>query len=282
MKGIIFETLIDTIKLIPFLFVAFLIIEYIEHKITKRSKEKIEHTVKYGPVIGSILGAVPQCGFSVLATNLYATRIITLGTLIAIYLSTSDEMLPILLSQKVNISTIFLILLVKIIIGMLFGIIIDWVLKRKNKIVKSNIKHFCHDEHCHCEKESILISAIKHTVNIIIFIFIITFILNSVIYLFGEDNISKIFLKGSIFSPFISSLVGLFPNCASSVMITQLYLSNIIDFASLLSGLLTGSGVALIVLFKTNKNLKENITILVLLYTIGVTVGIISEILTLF
>ena len=261
MKGIIFETLIDTIKLIPFLFVAFLIIEYIEHKITKKSKEKIEHTVKYGPVIGSILGAIPQCGFSVLATNLYATRIITLGTLIAIYLSTSDEMLPILLSQKVNLTIILLILLIKVIIGIIFGIVIDWLLKRKNKITKNNIKHFCHDEHCHCEKESIFTSAIKHTINIIVFIFIITFVLNSVIYLFGEDNISKIFLKGSIFSPFISSLVGLFPNCASSVMITQLYLNNIIDFASLLSGLLTGSGVALIVLFKTNKNIKENITI---------------------
>ena len=252
MKGIILETLIDTIKLIPFLFVAFLIIEYIEHKITKKSKEKIEHTVKYGPVIGSILGAIPQCGFSVLATNLYATRIITLGTLIAIYLSTSDEMLPILLSQKVNLTIILLILLVKVIIGIIFGI------------------------------ESIFTSAIKHTINIIIFIFIITFVLNSVIYLFGEDNISKIFLKGSIFSPFISSLVGLFPNCASSVMITQLYLNNIIDFASLLSGLLTGSGVALLVLFKTNKNTKENISILILLYSIGVTVGIISEVLTLF
>ena len=283
MKEVIYETLIDSIKLIPFLFVAFLIIEYIEHKISKKSKTKIENTNnKYGPIVGSILGAIPQCGFATLATNLYATRIITLGTLIAIYLSTSDEMLPILISERVDISLIGLIVLLKIIIGMIFGIIIDAFLHRKNKITKKHIEHFCHDEHCHCEKENIFISALKHTINIIIFIFIITFLLNTVIYLFGEDNIGKIFLKDSIFSPFISSLVGLFPNCASSVMITELYINGLITFPSLLSGLLTGSGVAILILFKTNKNLKENLTILLTLYLIGSTIGVIAELINLF
>ncbi len=283
MKEVIYETLIDSIKLIPFLFLAFLIIEYIEHKISNKSKSKIENTNnKYGPIVGSILGAIPQCGFASCASNLYATRIITLGTLISIYLSTSDEMIPILISEKVDISLIVSIVLLKIVIGMFFGIIIDAILHRKNKITKKQIEHFCHDEHCHCEKENIFISALKHTINIIIFIFIITFLLNTVIYLFGENNIAKFFLKNSIFSPFISSLVGLFPNCASSVMLTELYMNGLITFPSLLSGLLTGSGVAILILFKTNKNIKENITILILLYLIGSSVGVIAELVNLF
>lgn len=279
MIEIIKETLLDTVRLIPFLFIAFYIIEYIEHKISKKSKEQIENTGKYGPIIGSILGAVPQCGFSVLATNLYATRIITLGTLIAIYLSTSDEMLPILLSQKVDIGIIGLILLIKVIIGMIFGILIDAILHCSNKITKQNIKHFCDEEHCHCKK-SILNSAIKHTLNITIFILVVTLILNIAIDFLGEDSFN--FLKYSPFAPFITSLVGLIPNCASSVILTELYLNNIINFSALLSGLLTGSGVALLVLFKTNKNMKENLLILGTLYFIGSLVGLIAQLLTLF
>lgn len=281
MIEIIKDTLLDTVKLIPFLFIAFFIIEYIEHKISKKSKEKIESTGKYGPIIGSILGAVPQCGFSVLASNLYATRIITLGTLIAIYLSTSDEMLPILLSERVDLSLIALIVLIKVIIGIIFGILIDAILHCSNKIKKQNIKHFCDEEHCHCKK-SLLNSTIKHTLNIAVFIFCITFLLNGAISLFGEENLANFFLKDSPLAPFVSSLIGLIPNCASSVIMTKLYLSNIISFPSLLSGLLTGSGIALLVLFKTNKNMKENFAILGILYFIGSIVGVIAEVLTIF
>ena len=125
MKEVIIDTLLDTIKLIPFLFIAFLLIEYMEHKISNRSKKVITKSKKYGPVLGSLLGALPQCGFSVMATNLYITRIISLGTLISIYLSTSDEMLPILISEKVPINSILKIILIKVLLGIIYGIVID-------------------------------------------------------------------------------------------------------------------------------------------------------------
>lgn len=279
MKDIILDTLLDTIKILPFLFITFLIMEYIEHKFSNKSKEKISKTEKFGPVIGSLLGAVPQCGFSVMATNLYATRIITLGTLISIYLSTSDEMLPILISQKADIKIILELLLTKIVIGMIFGILIDFILGKKNKKETPKIKDFCDEHHCDCS-HGILKSSIKHTINITTFLLIITFLLNAGFYYLGKNEISKIFLKDSLFSPFISSLIGLIPNCGASVILTELYLEGVISFASCISGLLTSSGVALLVLFKVNDNKKENIKILTLLYLIGIISGILIELIS--
>lgn len=273
MIDILKDTLIDGIKLIPFLFLAFLIIELIEHKLTTKNKKVIVKAGKFGPILGSVLGIFPQCGFSVMATNLYVTRIVSLGTLIAIYLSTSDEMLPILLSQNVEISIILKILLTKVIIGMISGFIIDIVLRKKtNKKLDYEI---CQEEKCHCEK-NIFLSSLKHTLNITAFLMVATFILNVLIEFTGiTENNSIIF--NNIFTPFLTSLIGLLPNCASSVMITTLYTSGVISFSSLISGLLTGSGVAILVLFKTNKNIKENILILSLIYSIGVISGLIIE-----
>lgn len=275
MTDIILDTLIDTLKLIPFLFITFLIIEVIEHKLN--NKNIISKSKKYGPLIGSFLGAIPQCGFSVMATNLYITRIITLGTLISIYLSTSDEMLPILISENINITTIIVIILIKVIFAIIYGIIIDLILSKKQRKQEKENYSICDEEHCHCEK-GIFIPALKHTLNITIFIMIITFIINIIFSFVGEDILSKILLKNSIFSPFITSLIGLIPNCASSVMLTELYINNAINVSSLISGLLTGSGAALLILFKSNKNIKENIKILFILYILGVLSGIILEI----
>lgn len=277
MKEVLLDTLLDAIKIIPFLFVTFLLMEYIEHGFTKKGKEKIKKAGNLGPFFGSLLGAVPQCGFSVMATNLYATRIVTLGTLISIYLSTSDEMLPILISQKCSFSIIIKILLIKVLIGMLAGFIIDFIIRKKTKSSNYEIKKFCDEEHCDCE-HGIIKSSIKHTFNILIFIIVITLLLNLGFYYFGNDSIEKLFLKDSFFSPFISSLIGLIPNCGASVILTELYLNNVISFASVISGLLTGSGVALLVLFKINKNVKENVKILLTLYFIGALSGIVIEI----
>lgn len=274
MTDIILDTLIDTLKLIPFLFITFLIIEVIEHKLN--NKNIISKSKKYGPLIGSFLGAIPQCGFSVMATNLYITRIITLGTLISIYLSTSDEMLPILISENINITAIIVIILIKVIFAIIYGIIIDLILSKKQRKQEKENYSICDEEHCHCEK-GIFIPALKHTLNITIFIMIITFIINIIFSFVGEDILSKILLKNSIFSPFITSLIGLIPNCASSVMLTELYINNAINVSSLISGLLTGSGTALLILFKSNKNIKENIKILFILYILGVLSGIILE-----
>ena len=278
------HTLEEVLILIPFLFVAFLIIEFIEHKLSNKSKKVIEKSGKLGPLFGGILGIIPQCGFSVVATNLYITRIVSLGTLISIYLSTSDEMLPILISRKADVGTIIKLLLIKFIIGMTAGFIIDYFIrkyKKKHKIKSKEHFDICHDEECHCEKENLVFASLKHTLKTITFIFIVTFILHIMMEYLTEDFIKKLFLKDNIFSPFISSLVGLIPNCAASVILTELYLSNVISLASLISGLLTGSGVALLVLFRGNKNLKENLFILGLIYFIGVFSGMIINIIEL-
>ena len=274
MLDVIKDTVIDSLKLLPFLFLTFLLMEYFEHKMKNKSKKIVEKAGKFGPIIGSFLGVIPQCGFSVAATNLYATRIITLGTLISIYLSTSDEMLPILLSEKVEFSLIAEVLLIKIIVGIICGFIIDLVYRKKEKV---EIREFCHDKHCDCE-HSILKSTLKHTFDIFLFIFIISFVLNLAFSYLGEEVISSILMKNSIFGSFLTSLLGLIPNCFSSVLITQLYLKNTISFASMIGGLLTGSGVALLVLFRVNKDKKQNFRILLLLYLIGALTGLLISV----
>lgn len=268
------HTFLDTLKIIPFLFIAFLIIELIEHKLSSKSKKIITKSGKFGPIIGSLLGLIPQCGFSVVATNLYITRIVSLGTLISIYLSTSDEMLIILLSKETPISTILPLIAVKFFVGMISGFIIDFTLRNKRKDKVSY--DICEDEHCGCEhEENLFKSSLIHTLKTAIFIFIATLVINLAFEFFGEEYLSKLFLKDTLIAPFITSLIGLIPNCASSVILTELYLSGAINFASVISGLLTGSGIAILVLFKTNKNIKENLTILGLIYGIGVLIGII-------
>jgi hypothetical protein len=278
MFEVIEDTILDSVKLIPFLFIAFLIMEVIEHKLSKKSRKVIEKSGKFGPLFGGLLGAFPQCGFSALATNLYAARIITMGTLIAIYLSTSDEMLPLMIAEKVELSFIIKVVGLKVLIGIICGFVIDFFLRRKETSKKNEIHDMCEHDHCDC-KHNIVLASLIHTVKIILFIALASFILNTLIYLIGEDNIGKIFLKDSIFSPFISCLIGLIPNCGASVIITELYLNGAISFASLISGLLTGAGIGLLILFKENKNMKENLIILGLIYGIGVISGVIIEML---
>ena len=273
MKDIIIDTLIDGLKLIPFLFIAFLIIELIEHKLSNKNKELISKTGRFGPLFGSILGIFPQCGFSVLTTNLYVTRIVSLGTLISVYLSTSDEMLPILLSQNVSLMLIVKILIIKVFIGMTSGFIIDFILRKKE--CDTVDYEICNEENCHC-KDHLLLSVIKHTLHITLFLVITTFLLNWLIEYTGILNTTNI-VSNNPFSAFITSLIGLIPNCGASVMITTLYVKGVISFAALMSGLLTGSGVALLVLFRSNKKLSENMLILVLVYSIGVIAGLVIE-----
>lgn len=192
---------------------------------------------------GSLFGIFPQCGFSVVGANFYAARIITLGTLIAVYLSTSDEMLPILISEAAPIMVIIKILTIKFVLGMVYGFIIDFILRLKKRDEEENDKivDLCEEEHCHCEK-SIVKSALKHTVNIFMYIFILTLILNVIIYIIGEDTLSGLMSGSKVLEPIIVSLIGLIPNCASSVIITELYLAGVISFGSLIGGLLVNAG----------------------------------------
>ena len=279
MLEVIEETLLDSIKLIPFLFIAYLIMEYIEHKTSQKSRETIKKSGKFGPLIGSFLGIFPQCGFSVVATNFYAGRVITLGTLISVYLTTSDEMIPIMISEAVPLWTILKILFVKLLIGIVAGFVIDFVLRlinKNKKMEEENIVDLCEHDHCHCEK-GILKSSIHHTLSIFVFILIVTFIINIAIYFIGEENISNILLNKPILGPIKSSLIGLIPNCASSVIITNMYLKNVINVGTMIAGLLVNAGVGLVVLFKTNKKIKENIAIICLLYIVGAISGIVLE-----
>ena len=277
MVDVLLDAMIDSVKLVPFLFVTYLVMEYIEHKTKEKTKETIKKSGKYGPLIGSVLGVFPQCGFSVSATNLYAARVITLGTLIAVYLSTSDEMLPIFLSEAVPITTLLTILGIKCVVGMIAGFVVDFVMRLKHKDEeKEKIIDLCEKEHCHCE-HGIVKSAFKHTVNIFLFILLVTILINIGIHLIGEDQISGFLQNQPILGPAIAGIIGLIPNCAASVILTQMYLENVISLATVIAGLLVGAGVGLAVLFKMNKGIKENFKIMILLYGIGVMTGIIME-----
>lgn len=277
MLDIVIDTLVDSIKLLPFLFITYLILEFLEHKTGDKSKKIIKNSKNFGPALGAILGIFPQCGFSAAASNFYAGKVITLGTLIAVFLSTSDEMLPILISEQAPISLIIKILLIKLVIGIIAGFAIDLVLKllKKNNANENEIEHLCEHEHCHCEEQSIFKSSLIHSIHIFIYVLIITFVLNLIIYFIGEENISNILTNNALFGPIIAGLIGLIPNCASSVILTQLYLGNVLNLSTMISGLLVNAGVGLLVLFRVNKNLKENVLITILLYIIGVFSGLI-------
>lgn len=269
------HSLLDTLKLVPFLFLTYLLMEYIEHRTTDKVKKMIYKSGSAGPFIGGLLGAVPQCGFSASAASLYAGRVISLGTLIAIFLSTSDEMLPILISEKADVRLILQILGVKVCIGMIAGFIIDFVMRlnKKPQDDKLKIHDMCEHGHCHCEK-SIWKSALKHTLQIVIFILLVNLVLNCVIEFIGEESLADLFFTKPVIGELIAGLVGLIPNCASSVVITQLFLEGVIGYGAMMSGLLVGSGVGILVLFKVNEKMKENLKILALLYAIGVGSGI--------
>lgn len=279
MLDILLETIIDSLKLLPFLFLTYLLMEYLEHKMSDKTKKIIKNAGKAGPFYGAILGAFPQCGFSVAASNLYCGRVITLGTLIAIYLSTSDEMLPILISEKVALSSIIGMLTIKVVIGITIGFLIDLIFRNINKKqnTEEEIGHLCENEKCDCKHDGILKSTIKHTLNILLFIFLISFAFHLIIHFIGEENISNIILNKPVIGPIISGLVGLIPNCASSVIITQLYLKDLLSLGAMLSGLLVNGGVGLLILFRENKNLKQNLMITGILYASGVISGIVIE-----
>lgn len=282
MIEIIKDTLIDALKILPFLFVTYLIMESLEHKTGNKTKQLVKKSGKLGPLFGSILGIFPQCGFSAVAASLYAGRVITLGTLIAVFLSTSDEMLPILISESAPIELIVKVLAIKLIIGIIAGFIVDilnmLIFKKlkKEENDEDAIEDMCEHEHCDCE-HGIVKSAIKHTINILAFIIIITFLINMIIYFIGEDNISNAIAQVPIAGILVSALIGFIPNCAGSVIITELYLSNLISLGSMMAGLLVGSGIGILVLVRTNKNVKDNLKIMGILYVISIISGLIID-----
>ncbi|MBR2827613.1 MAG: arsenic efflux protein, partial [Bacilli bacterium] len=256
--------------------ISFIILEFLEKKFHHKSKEILKKTNKIGPLVGGILGGFPQCGFSTMAASLFSNHVITMGSLVAIFLATSDEMLFIMLSKHVDFFFVLKVILFKVIVGIVVGFFID--LFYKKEIDTELIHDECEKNHCNCSKDGIFLSGFKHAFKISIFIFIMNILINMSISFIGENTLKRFFLEGTnIFSYFISSLIGLIPNCFSSIFITELYLSSFISIGVLISGLLTGSGVGILVLFRSNKNLKENLIVLSIIYFIGVFLGIMVD-----
>ena len=275
----------DTVRLVPFLFLTYLVMEYIEHHTSDKTKTVIRRADRFGPLAGGLLGAFPQCGFSAAAASLYAGRVITAGTLIAVFLSTSDEMLPILLSEHVPAATILRILGLKVLVGILGGLAVDFgarvTRKRRNQKLTEDmdIHHFCEHEHAHEDEDGILVSALKHSLVILGWIFGVSLVLNALIALVGEENLGGFVVNMPVVGELLAGLIGLIPNCAASVVITQLYLEGVIGVGPMMSGLLVGAGIGLVVLFKSNEGLKRNVSIVAILYGIGVVAGVLLDLL---
>lgn len=277
----------DTLKMLPFLIIAFAILEILEAKLEQKSSSTIQKSGKAGPILGALLGLIPQCGFSVIGSNFYAKRIITLGTLIAIFLSTSDEALLIMLSSGNRWVDMLIIMGLKLAIGITAGYIIDLVLRKKTSGKEEC--HHCHhhddscddeelvgEDHCcsHTDWKAILKCTAKRTISVWLFLFAASFVLTYGIELIGEDRLQRFMLTNSIFQPLLTAFIGLIPNCAPSVILAQMYIGGTLSLGSVIAGLCTSAGVGLLVLFRVNRGIKSNIGITTLLYAISAVAGI--------
>ena len=273
---VLLDTLLDTLKLLPFLFLTYLAMECLEHRLGEKTERALQKAGRFGPLLGGLLGVVPQCGFSAAASNFYAGRVITMGTLLAVYLSTSDEMLPIMLSKQTPVGTMLAILGMKAAAGIVIGFLVDLFVRRR---AGGGIGEICEKEKCGCEEKGVFRAALRHTLSIAVFILLVSFAIHLVLHFVGRERIQALLTANPISAVFLSALVGLIPNCAASVAITELYLENLLGFGAMMAGLLVSAGVGLLVLFRMNRNVKENVTITAILYVSGVVLGGILELL---
>ena len=280
MKEVFSDALVDSIKILPFLFITYLAMGFLEKVTSEKSKNLIKKADRIGPLWGSLIGVIPQCGFSAAASYFYIGRVITLGTLISIYMATSDEMLPILISEQVPPGVIIRILSAKVVVGMITGfateLLFGWMV-RHHKVPEGFSMDV--DVSCACCATSVVIDAVRRAVKVCAFIFVISLIIGTCINLIGEGALSSVFFSIPVLGEAVAGLVGLIPNCAASVVITQLYLDGIIGPGAMMSGLLVSAGVGLLVLFKENSRMKENLWITVLLYGASVLWGCIITVL---
>ena len=274
---VIYHGIIDTLKLVLFLFLTYLLMEFIEHKASDKVRSSMTKAGRFGPAMGGIFGAVPQCGFSAAAANLYTGRVITLGTLIAVFLSTSDEMLPILIAGSMDFWTVAIIIGYKCAVGIAMGFSIDLALKLMHKGKEEiNIDQICEVDDCHCEN-GIVRSAIHHTLNVSLFVLLVTLAVNALVFFVGDEALSGSLLALPVISHILSAIFGLIPNCASSVALTRLAMSGVISTGAMMSGLFAGAGIGLLILFKMNRRPKENAVILALLVGIGLVFGLLAD-----
>lgn len=273
---VVLHGVLDTLKVAVLLFLTYLLMEFIEHKASAKLQRVMRQSGKYGPGIGSLIGALPQCGFSAAVANLYTGRVVTVGTMIAAFVSTSDEMIPILVSGDVKIGTIVSIIVYKILIGMAIGFAIDALMRKLGKHEEVNIDAICENDNCHCEN-GILRSAAHHTLTVGAFVLLITLVLNALLFSVGDEVLRASVLSIPFVSHVICALVGLVPNCAVSVALAKLCVTGIISTGAMVSGLCSGAGVGLLVLFRMNRDRKQNLVILAILFAVGVVFGLIAE-----
>ena len=268
---ILLHGLLDSLKILPFLFLTYLAMELLEHKAGDKVQRIIVKAGRAGPAIGGLLGLIPQCGFSAALAGFYAGRLVTPGTLLAVFLATSDEMLPIFIgAENVSAGQIFTVLGLKLSIALLVGFLTDLLLRRH--IQKPHLEELCAEEHCHCEK-GVLRSALHHTLHVFLFVLIINILLTGAFELIGEEAISQVINCVPILGTVLSALIGLIPNCAASVAIATLWTKGLISGGAMIAGLLTGAGTGLLVLFRTNKHWRENLLLLAALLGCGILFG---------
>jgi len=276
---VILHGVIETAKIIPFLLVAYLIMELIEHKASDRVRQFLTKSGRLGPLVGGALGALPQCAFSAVASNLYAGRIISMGTLIAVFLSTSDEMLPLLIGSGASLSRIAMILGYKLAVGITVGFLIDLYIRLvKGRRQTISVDKLCEEEGCHCER-GIFLSALIHTVKISVFILITTLAVGTAVYFIGSDALAAMLGRLPGISHLLSAFVGLIPGCATSVALTSLAIDGVITDGVMLSGLFSGAGVGILVLLRVSKCWRENLVIMTIIVETGFIFGLLYDIL---
>lgn len=310
---VLIDSFWDTLELVPFLFLTYLAMEALEHGAAGKTEKVVREAGKAGPAVGALLGALPQCGFSAMAATLYAGRVVTAGTLVAVILATSDEMLPVFLAHQEAPTRMLAILLIKIVCGMVLGFAVDAVLRLLHRAGDghAHIHELCEREHCECdeceeegeeeEKADIACgcsahhhhhedehhgklwhiarSALIHTAQVTAFIFTITFLFGLMIEGVGSDALAQILADHPVRAIFLSALVGMIPNCGASVTISELFLERTLSTPAMLAGLLSAGGVGLLVLFRTNANMRQNIAIAAFIYVAGVALGLLAAML---
>ncbi len=276
-EAVLLHSLLEILKLLPILFLTYLLMEFIEHKASDKTVKFLERSGPFAPFVGAAAGILPQCGFSVSAANLYTGRVISIGSLIAVFLSTSDEMIPIMVSGDIAVKTLALILLYKFTVAAAVGFCVDLALRifgKKREPI--NIDEICDEDNCHCER-GIFYSALHHTLKISAFVAVVILLLNAAVFFIGEERIGELVGDIPVLSHFIAALIGLVPNCAASVVLATFCRQGIITVGAMLSGLFAGAGVGVLVLFRVNKNLKVNIFTLLFLIFVGVVFGLLAD-----
>ena len=276
---VLWHSFSETVNLLPFLYLTYLFMEFLEHKSGDATQKLLRRSGKVGPLLGGALGIVPQCGFSAAASGLYAGRLITVGTLLAVYLSTSDEMLPIMISGGVSLRFMLAVLGCKLAVAVIAGFATDGIFRLVSKGTREEepqIEELCERDHCKCG-DHFAMSALNHTVRTLIFIFLVSLVLNGAVEWIGEDTLAGWILDRPFLGNLLAALVGLIPNCASSVVLTELYLSNVISLGAMMSGLLVNAGVGLLVLARNNRPVGDSLRIIGILLGVGVVTGLLLD-----